>query len=276
MGEIATTITIGARFNGPPTTGNGGYVCGLVARHVGGAAEVTLWVAPPLEHPLSLVRGQPTGDEPTVRLWDGETLVGEARPTSPASVDVEPPMIVAPADAERASRGYRGFVHHAFPTCFVCGPDRPAGDGLGLFPGPVAPNGGSSAKGGPDGNGSSDGDGGPDPSSAQPPVAAAPWTPVAELADGDGLVRPEVVWAALDCPSYFGGVRPGTPAVLGRLAAHLRGPVRAGEPHVVMGWPLGTERRKHYAAAAVTDAGGEVVAVSSATWIEPREPVSDH
>lgn len=261
MGETATTITIGARFNGPPTTGNGGYVCGLVARHVGGAAEVTLWVAPPLERPLSLARSEPAGDEQTVRLWDGETLVAEARP---ASVDVDPPVLVSPAEAERASRGYRGFVHHAFPTCFVCGPDRPARDGLGLFPGPIGPN------------GSADGDGGADPS-AQPLAAAAPWTPAAELADDDGSVRPEVVWAALDCPSYFGGVRPGTSAVLGRLAADLRGPVRAGEPHVVMGWPLGTERRKHYAAAAVTDADGEVVvAVSSATWIEPRDPASDH
>lgn len=249
MGETATTITIGSRFNGPPTTGNGGYVCGLVARHVGGVAEVTLWVAPPLERPLSLVRGEPTADEPTVRLWDGETLVAEARP---ASVDVDPPMFVSPAEAERASRGYRGFVHHAFPTCFVCGPDRAAGDGLGLFPGPVAATDGS------------------------PPVAAAPWTPAAELVDRDGSVRPEVVWAALDCPSYFGGVRPGTPAVLGRLAADLRGPVRAGEPHVVMGWPLGTQRRKHYAAAAITDADGEVLAVSSATWIEPRNPTADH
>lgn len=260
MGETATTITIGARFNGPPTTGNGGYVCGLVARHVGRAAEVTLWVPPPLQRPLTLTRDEPTGDGPAVRLWDGETLVAEARPTS---VDVDPPMTVSPAEAERASRDYRGFVHHAFPTCFVCGPDRPAGDGLGLFPGPIAPD------------GSPDGDGGPDPSATQPPVAAAPWTPAAELADGDGSVRPEVVWAALDCPSYFGGVRPGTLAVLGRLATQLRGPVRAGEPHVVTGWSQGTDGRKHYAAAAITDARGEVEAVSSAVWIEPREPAFD-
>lgn len=253
MGETATTITIGARFNGPPTTGNGGYVCGLLARHVGKTAEATLWVAPPLERPLSLTRAEAAGDGPRVRLWDGETLVAEARPTS---LDVDPPVTVSPAEAERASRDYRGFVQHAFPTCFVCGPDRAASDGLRLFPGPVA----------------SSGD--PDSVAAQPPVAAAPWTPAAELADGDGSVRPEVVWAALDCPSYFGGVRQGTSAVLGRLAAQLRGTVRAGEPHVVMGWPQGAERRKHYAAAALTDARGAALAVSSAIWIEPREAAS--
>lgn len=253
MGETATTVTIPARFNGPPTTGNGGYVCGLVARHIDGPAEVTLWAPPPLERPLSLARGrgwgEPPGDEPTVRLWDGDTLVAEARP---ARVDVDPPMLVSPAEAERASRGYRGFGHHAFPTCFVCGPDRPEGDGLRIFAGPAA--------------GSASGEAPVTPT----PVAAAPWTPAAGLADDDGLVRPEVVWAALDCPSYFGGVGEGTPAVLGRLAVDLRGPVRAGEPHVVLGWPEGAERRKHYAAAAITRADGAVLAVSSATWIEPR------
>ncbi len=47
------------------------------------------------------------------------------------------------------------------------------GDGLRIFPGPVAGR----------------------------PVWAAPWTPDASVTDGSGRVRPEVVWAALDCPS---------------------------------------------------------------------------
>lgn len=249
MGETTTTVTIGARFNGPATSGNGGYVCGLVARHIDGSAEVTLWTAPPLERPLSL-----SADEPTVRLWDGDTLVAEA---VAASVSARPPVTVSLAEAERASQGYPGFAQHRFPTCFVCGPDRSAGDGLRVCPGPVP---GRTAAGS---------------SGASAPVAAAPWTPPAELADADGCVRPEIVWAVLDCPSYFGGVGEGTPAVLGRLAADLRAPILAGEPHVVVGWPQGGERRKHYAAAAVTRPDGEVLAVSSATWIEPRRAAAD-
>jgi hypothetical protein len=36
------TMTIARRFRGPPNSGNGGYVCGMLARHIAGAAEVTL------------------------------------------------------------------------------------------------------------------------------------------------------------------------------------------------------------------------------------------
>lgn len=233
MREAGGTVTVGARFNGPPTSGNGGYVCGLLGTRIGGPAQVTLWVPPPLETPLSL-----EWEDAVLVLRDGDTVVAEAEATT---VDVQPPALVTLADAERAAQGYRGFEHHLFPTCFVCGPDRAPGDGLRLFPGPVEGT----------------------------TVSATSWTPPADLADAGGRVRPEVVWAALDCPSYFGGVA-GHPAVLGRLAVDLRAPVRQGQPHVVLGWPRGSERRKHYAAAAITTADGDVLAVSAATWIEPR------
>ena len=36
------TLVIGSRFCGPPDSGNGGYVCGLIADYLGGPAEVTL------------------------------------------------------------------------------------------------------------------------------------------------------------------------------------------------------------------------------------------
>ena len=51
--------------------------------------------------------------------------------------------------------------------------NRPPGDGLRIFPGPVAGLG----------------------------LWAAPWTPDPSVAGANGKVRPEVVWAALDCPS---------------------------------------------------------------------------
>lgn len=233
MGSTEATVVIDGRFNGPPDSGNGGYVSGLLGTRLEGPAEVTLRVPPPLERPLAVVR-----DEQVVRFEDGDALVAEA---VPARVGVEPPMAVALDEAERATAGYPGFRHHHFPTCFVCGPERGAGDGLRLFPGPV--------------------DGAP--------VSAAPWVPAVDLGDGDGIVAPEFVWASLDCPSYFGGVY-GRLAVLGRLAVDIRAPVRAGQPHVVLGWGRGSEGRKHHAAAAVTTPDGELLAVSRATWIEPR------
>ena len=41
------TMTIPRRFCGPPNSGNGGYVCGTLARCIPGAAEVTLRAPPP-------------------------------------------------------------------------------------------------------------------------------------------------------------------------------------------------------------------------------------
>ena len=64
------TFTIAARFNGPPGSGNGGYVCGRIARHIRGASAVTLRAPPPLETPLRVTR---EGDR--VALFDGETLL---------------------------------------------------------------------------------------------------------------------------------------------------------------------------------------------------------
>lgn len=226
-------ITIDERFNGPPRSGNGGYVCGLVATRLDGPAEVTLRSPPPLGRVLRVER-----DGDRVLVSDGDTLVAEA---APATVDERPPAVVSVDEAEQASKRYVGLESHEFPTCFVCGPQRAPGDGLRIFAGPV--------------------DGAE--------VAASPWTPSADLAE-DGAVRPEIVWASLDCPSFFGaGVE--ARALLGRFAVDVRAPVAAGQPHVVVGWGKGSEGRKHYAASAVLSASGDVLAVSRATWIVPRD-----
>ena len=228
-------ITIGSRYNGPPSSGNGGYVCGLLGQRIDGPAQVTLRVPPPLERPLTL-----TEDAGTLLLCDGDTVVAEGQA---ATVEARPPTTVGLDVAADAAQGYPGFTEHLFPTCFVCGPDRSPTDGLRVFPGPVA---GAA-------------------------VSAAPWTPAEDLADTGGRVLAEVVWAALDCPSYFGGVS-GVPAVLGQLAVEVMGDVLTGEPHVALGWSRGSEGRKHFAAAAVTAADGALLAVSEATWIELRQP----
>jgi hypothetical protein len=53
------SLVIMSRFCGPPDSGNGGYVCGLIAGYLDGPAEVTLRKPPPLETPLNL---EPDGD----------------------------------------------------------------------------------------------------------------------------------------------------------------------------------------------------------------------
>ena len=218
-------LTIEARFNGPDGSANGGYTCGRIAALLGGHAEVTLRSPPPLERALSVER---TADG--VRILDGDTLVAEA---VPASFELEAPDPPSWAEAEIASTRYPGLEEHAFPRCFVCGPEREQGDGLRVFAGPL-------------------GDG----------RFAATWRPTE--------VAPELVWAALDCP---GAIAVGFPdrgeTLLGRFAVAIDQLPEPGERCVVLAWPLGEDGRKLYAATALYGEGGRPLARARATWIAP-------
>jgi hypothetical protein len=76
---------------------------------------------------------------------------------------------------------------------------------------------------------------------------AAAWVLDESLTNGDGVVRPEFVWAALDCPGYFAAEDKAGLALLGRMAATIKRPVHAGERLIVTGWPIESEGRKHRA-----------------------------
>ncbi|MGH6950785.1 MAG: hypothetical protein ACREH4_07925 [Vitreimonas sp.] len=228
------SITIAPRFNGPPGSGNGGYVCGLMAARVGGACEASLRAPPPLGVPLTL-----DATAEGVALRDGDTVIGEARA---ARLDLTPPPAPSLAEARAAARRYVGLHDHRFPTCFVCGAGRPAHDGLDIFTGPV--------------------DGAA--------MVACVWTPGADLADAAGRVAPEFIHAALDCPSYWALPRAGEiVALLARLTASVDAPLpRVGEDLIVTAWHLNSDVRKHHAAAALYSADGAVIARSRALWIE--------
>jgi hypothetical protein len=188
---------------------------------------VTLRLPPPLDRPLRVEQL-----DGRVEVYDGDALVAEARRVE---VDVEPPEPVSIPEAEAAASRYEGFREHAFPTCFVCGPRRPEGDGLEIFPGPVAGR----------------------------ELVAAPWVPDES--------RRELVWAALDCPGAFAvGFAGRGELVLGRFAARIDRVPRAGEPCVVVGWPIGKDGRKLYAGTALFTGDGERLAAARATWIVPR------
>ncbi|MGW4109761.1 hypothetical protein ACWEFJ_02675 [Actinosynnema sp. NPDC004786] len=124
-------VTIPARFNGPPDSGQGGYACGLLAGlapPAAGHAVVTLIAPPPLDTPMRLEAGARRS-----HLWLGDRLIATVSGARKPVPVVEP---VSPDEARRASEGYLGHRDHPFPTCFVCGHDRE--DGLRLAPGPVA------------------------------------------------------------------------------------------------------------------------------------------
>jgi hypothetical protein len=224
-------VTIDPRFCGPSTTGNGGWTSGLLGTRLSGPAEVTLRKPPPLGRPLRL-----KGDDPLV-LLDGDELIAEARS---ATLDLEVPR---PPSFDRAvvlSGLYVGHRTHNFPTCFTCGPGRGEGDGLRIFPG----------------------------RERQDDPVAAPWIPSATVAGPGGRVSPEIHWAALDCPGYFGAAGPDyPPALLGRMTAHVSGSVAPGERCVVLGWALGSEGRKIFAGSALFREDGRLVGRARQIWI---------
>jgi hypothetical protein len=234
---VAETVVVPRRFNGPKDSGNGGYTCGVVAALVDAdSVRVSLRAPPPLERPLTVKRGD------GLTVLDGDTVVAEA---AAAELDLDMPEPVGAEDAEEAARaGYeRWTTGHPFPTCFVCGPDREPGDGLRIFPGQLPGR----------------------------ELWAAGWTPDASLAD-DGEVRPECVWAALDCPTSapVANFGKGAPIVLAQLTTAIEAPVVSGRPHVLVSWKLGEDGRKRHGAAALFSETGELLARSRALWIELR------
>ena len=81
---------------------------------------------------------------------------------------------------------------------------------------------------------------------------------------------PELVWAALDCPSGWAVddfQREGV--LLGRMATEIERLPASGEPHVVLGWRIGGEGRKRFAGSALLTGSGRGLARSRSTWIVP-------
>jgi hypothetical protein len=236
MSGVGSSVSIAARFNGPQRSGNGGYAAGVLAAIVGEPAEVSLRSPVPLDTELEVV----DGDDGSVRMLDGETLVCEGRPVEELGLDVPDPVSVG--EARTAAGRYRGLLDGEFCRCFVCG--RAREDSFGVFAGEV------------DGRG----------------LVASAWTPPAWAEGEDGRVRPELVWAVLDCPTYFASHMEGelSAAMLARMTAEVVAPVAAGVEHVVIGWPIEIDGRKHHAGSALFSTAGELLASARALMIEPR------
>ena len=202
-----SAIVIEHRFRGPPDSANGGYACAMAAQFVEGPAEVTLRAPPPLGRPLSVDR---TGG--TVRLRDEEAVVVEASPTA-VVVDVPAPVTL---DEAREAAARPAWLEPSVPDVLRVRARPHRRRRTQDLPRPVEGR----------------------------ELYAAPWVPDESLADPTGQVRPEFVWAVLDCPSGIVTELLGEVGLilLGRLAADLRRPLLAGAKYVAVAWPIGRPR----------------------------------
>ena len=191
--RVAETLTIPARFNGPPGVGQrrlhlraagagcvgAEVVAGVAARAAAARAAARRWCA-------------------TATAWSCATATRSWPRASPPSCCSTCPSRSPPTRRPRPRRP--GCEHwaaaHPFPTCVVCGPGaRAAATACASSPARCR-----------------DGD-------CSPPTGR----PDESLGDGDGHVRPECVWAALDCPTSapVANFGEGPPMVLARLTARL-------------------------------------------------------
>ena len=236
--EIETTshaARVASRFCGPPHSGNGGYTVGMIGKHLGPEVEVTLKRPIPVDDNMQVL-ADPAG---VASLLHADTEIASART---AELDLDVPDGITFADAAAARANFPGYKVHPFPNCYVCGTNRCCGDGMCLFTGTV-------------------GEG----------VVASSWVPTAEFVTEAGIVGPEFICAALDCPGAWALIdRYGIEGqvVLGRMTYRLSKPIYAGERYVVMGWATGREGRKAFCGTAVYDAEGQVCAAAGATWFQ--------
>ena len=236
------TLQIDKRYNGPPASANGGYICGLMAEGISGPVNVALKAPPPLERDLTLEER----DGGRRFLFDSGRLLAES---APDRLDLDVPLdrgSVGPDAGGRAPDRDApppdgGFV--PFGGCFVCGENRPWGDGLNVFAKPI---------------------GGDD-------QVLAVWQPHVSFCHADGTVKPKYIWCALDCPGYMAVAR-GEPALLARMTGEILQPLDGRQPATVIGWSLDRDgqtgsSRKRRAGTAVFDGEGRLVAKAQALWV---------
>ena len=230
-------IVIARQFRGPPNSGNGGYVCGVLGREIAGTATVALRALIPLDVALQLERA-----DGAVRLTgqDG-TLIAQATPSAATLPDPPAPPTLDEARAAATRCLWTDKPFH--PPCFTCSSIREDGDGLRILPGQIA--------------------------GAEPGHIACVWTPHANFAGPDGTVPEEIVWAALDCPGSLAWiVKSGMGGgLLGTMTGEVLRRPRASEDTIVTAWPIEQGGRKFVAGVALFDASGALMARGSQIWI---------
>jgi hypothetical protein len=98
--------------------------------------------------------------------------------------------------------------------------------------------------------------------------------PTPDLANDDGAVAGEFIWAALDCPTGYAavgaqhlGMTGAETILLGRMSARIDRRPCPGDRCVIAAWPTGRDGRKLFANSALLSSDGKVLAVARATWL---------
>jgi hypothetical protein len=234
-----TQITVERRFHSWPTVAHGGYVAGHLAARLDGPCEVTLRQAVPFDTPLTVRQD----DRGRIVLGTDGAVMMRAQPTD---LDVQVPAPVSFSEAAATAWDHASIPRHPTPTCFCCGYDRNEGDGLRVWPGSLPGR----------------------------RTVAAGWIPHAVFGGESGALELPYVWAALDCPSFWGIVQwlPAMPNVVTiRLEGQVLGPVHAAQQHVVLGWPIAHRGRRMIGGSAILGPNGDLLACSRVTWLEVRD-----
>ncbi len=235
-----SSIVVSRRFTGMPNFVQGGYVGGVVASRVPGPAEVSFRLPTPVEKPLRLRE-----EGGSVQLLDADQLLVEGKS---AELTLDVPPVPDWETCRQASASFPGLRLHPSRTCFVCGTQVPAGEGLHIYPGPVANS----------------------------PLFATTWTPEAARATDEGRVPVEVVWAVMDCmsgwPVFVQLATPAAGMLMGRFIGHVRQAAASGQRCRLIGWLTRFEGRKYFSGMAMVSEAGDILAFGQATWIalKPR------
>jgi hypothetical protein len=238
-------ITIGARYCGPTSSGNGGWTAGTLAQALRastladlGAVRVRLDAPPPLETPLDVTIETLTDDggdldSPVAILSSRGTPIATA--TSAPGWSTEPPPYVTADVAAGTASDYVEPDLHPFPQCFVCGTSRRPADGMRLTPGRL-----------PDGS------------------TACIWRPADAF--GSAPLTEAAVWAALDCPSGWTSDLLGRPLVLGTMTARTLRRPDPDQTCVVTGRMDRTEGRRSWTSSALWSPDGDLLARAEHIW----------
>ena len=228
-------MIVSEQFRGPPYSGNGGYVGGLLSAGINGAATVVLRSVIPLNTELTLQEDKGVF---TLVSPDG-TLVGEATSGETPQAPPKPPSY---AKAARAGATFPGLTRIFHPICFCCAPQLEEGYGLRVAVGQT--------EGEPEGH------------------VSGVWTAHSSFADAEDLVTPEVIWAALDCPGSVAWlVKQGDAGLLGTMTCEILRRPTVSEPCIITAWPIEQSGRKRVSGTALFSATGKLLAQSHQIWI---------
>jgi hypothetical protein len=223
----SVTLTVPARFSGPPGYANGGWIAGMLAQATGlDPIQITLRSPVPLETELTLTTDQ---------LFHGETLIAEVAPGSFAR-DVPP--FVQQVDAIAAESITRVRATTDYGDCLVCGVNRP--DGYQLHPGPIE---------------------------ADSTLSACRWRPPLITPALDPADVIPATWAAMDCPGVWTVDAALEPMLLGRMTGSVSAPPHLDEDAIVVGQFHAREGRKMLTSTAIYSTDGALMARAEQVWI---------